>query len=78
MDDTKTTLDQLTPGQAAKVKKVGGKGAVRRRLMDMGMIKGTDIVMVKTSPMGDPVEYKMRGYSLSLRKSEAEMIEVTI
>ena len=78
MDETKTTLDQLLPGQAAKVKKVGGKGAVRRRLMDMGVINGTEIVMVKASPFGDPVEYKMRGYSLSLRKSEAQMIEVTI
>lgn len=78
MDEAKTTLDQLMPGQVAKVKKVGGKGAVRRRLMDMGVISGTEIVMVKASPFGDPVEYKMRGYSLSLRKSEAQMIEVTI
>ena len=74
----KTTLDQLTPGQAATVAKVGGKGPIRRRLMDMGVINGTPIVMVKTSPLGDPVEYKMRGYSLSLRKSEAQMIEVTL
>ena len=72
-----TTLDQLTPGQSAKIKKVGGKGPVRRRLMDMGMINGTDVVMIKSSPLGDPVEYKIRGYSLSLRKSEAQMIEVT-
>ena len=78
MDETKMTLAQLIPGQTAKVKKVGGKGAVRRRLMDMGVINGTEIVMVKASPFGDPVEYKMRGYSLSLRKSEAQMIEVTI
>lgn len=78
MDETKTTLDQLLPGQAATVKKVGGKGAVRRRLMDMGVINGTEMVMVKASPFGDPVEYKMRGYSLSLRKSEAQMVEVTI
>ncbi len=78
MEETKTTLDQLTTGQKAKVKKIAGKGAVRRRLMDMGVIKGTEIEMIKTSPMGDPVEYKMRGYSLSLRKSEAEMIEVTL
>lgn len=78
MEDTITTLDKLTSGQTAKVKKVGGKGAVRRRLMDMGMIKGTEIIMVKASPMGDPVEYKMRGYSLSLRKSEAEMIQIII
>lgn len=73
-----TTLDKLTPGQSATIKKVGGEGAVRRRLMDMGVTSGTEIAMVKASPLGDPVEYKMRGYSLSLRKSEAEMIEVTL
>ncbi|PID86032.1 MAG: ferrous iron transport protein A [Chloroflexi bacterium] len=73
-----TTLDKLTPGQSATIKKVGGKGAVRRRLMDMGVTSGTKIAMVKTSPLGDPVEYKMRGYSLSLRKSEAEMIKVAL
>ena len=73
-----TTLDQLTPGQAATVTKVGGAKPVRRRLMDMGVTSGTEIVMVKASPLGDPVEYKMRGYSLSLRKSEAQMIEVTL
>jgi ferrous iron transport protein A len=78
MMTNKITLDQLIPGQAATVAKVGGKGPVRRRLMDMGVINGTLIVMVKTSPLGDPVEYKMRGYHLSLRKSEAKMIEVTL
>lgn len=72
----KTTLDQLTPGQAATVTKIGGKGAIRRRLMDMGVTRGVEITAVKVSPLGDPVEYRLRGYNLSLRKSEAQMIEV--
>lgn len=73
-----TTLDLLTMGQAARVKKVGGKGPIRRRLMDMGITRGVEITAVKTSPLGDPVEYRLRGYNLSLRKSEAQMIEVSI
>jgi ferrous iron transport protein A len=71
-----TTLDQLTPGQTAKIKKINGKGAIRRRLLDMGLTNGTDITVIKTSPLGDPVEYLVRGYHLSLRKAEAEMIVV--
>jgi ferrous iron transport protein A len=70
------TLSQLTPGQSAKIKKINGKGAIRRRLLDMGLTSGTDIAVIKTSPLGDPVEYLVRGYHLSLRKAEAEMIEV--
>jgi DtxR family Mn-dependent transcriptional regulator len=73
-----TTLDHLSPGQAATVTKIGGKGAIRRRLMDMGITRGVEIKAVKTSPLGDPVEYHLRGYNLSLRKSEAEMIEVAV
>jgi len=74
----RTTLDQLSPGQAATVKKVGGDGPIRRRILEMGVTKGTDIEVVKTSPLGDPVEYKVLGYNLSLRRSEARMIEVEI
>jgi len=70
------TLDQLTNGQPAKVRKIGGKGAIRRRLMDMGLVRGVDIEMVKAAPMGDPVEYLVRGYHLSLRKSEAQLVEI--
>jgi ferrous iron transport protein A len=72
------TLDQLTAGQRAKVTGVGGEGPVRRRIMDMGVVKGVEVEMVKVSPLGDPVEYRVRGYSLSLRKSEAQLIEVEI
>lgn len=78
MEDLNMTLDQLTPGQSAKVKKVGGKGAVRRRLMDMGITNGVQISVVKASPLGDPVDYLVRGYHLSLRKAEAQMIEVVL
>ena len=73
-----TTLDHLSMGQVATVKKIGGKGAIRRRLMDMGVTRGVEITAIKTSPLGDPVEYRLRGYNLSLRKSEAQMIEVAI
>ena len=71
-------LDELTPGQHAVVKRVGGNGALRRRLMDMGLIHGVDVEMLKAAPLADPVEYKLRGYHLSLRKSEAHLIEVEI
>jgi ferrous iron transport protein A len=74
----RTTLDQLIPGQVATVKKVGGDGPIRRRILDMGVTNGTGIEMVKSSPLGDPVEYKVRGYRLSLRKAEARVIEVEI
>jgi len=76
MIEAKTTLDQLSPGQKARVKRIGGEGSVRRRLMDMGITSGVEIAVIKTSPFGDPVEYLLRGYHLSLRKSEAQMIEV--
>lgn len=70
------TLDQLENGQPATVRKITGKGALRRRLMDMGLVRGVSIERVKSAPMGDPVEYLVRGYHLSLRKSEAELVEV--
>ena len=60
------------------VKRVGGNGAIRRRLMDMGLINGVDVEMLKAAPLADPVEYKLRGYHLSLRRSEARMVEVEI
>ena len=72
------TLNQLTPGQRARVKKVRGKGPVRRRIMDMGVTSGVEIEMIKASPLGDPIEYEVRGYHLSLRKSEAQAIDVEI
>lgn len=70
------TLDQLTPGGKARVKRVGGEGAVRRRLMDMGLVRGAEIELIKAAPMGDPLEFRLRGYHLSLRKVEAQMVEL--
>jgi ferrous iron transport protein A len=75
MSDTRT-LDQLRPGQKAVVKRVGGQGAVRRRLMDMGVVSGVEIELIKAAPLGDPLEYRLRGYHLSLRKAEAGQIEI--
>lgn len=73
-----TTLDLLDPGQKAVVKKVGGDGPIRRRIQEMGVTNGAGIEMVKSSPLGDPIEYKVRGFNLALRKEEARMIEVEI
>ena len=70
------TLDELSPGQRAIVKKIRGTGPIRRRLMDMGMVNGAEVEMLKTAPLGDPIEYKLQGYHLSLRKTEAKNIEV--
>ncbi len=70
------TLDQLENGQAAIVRNISGQGALRRRLMDMGIIRGVTITRVKAAPLGDPVEYLVRGYHLSLRQSEARLVAV--
>ena len=63
-------------GQTVRVVKLHGEGAVKRRIMDMGITKGTDVYVRKVAPLGDPVEVTVRGYELSLRKADAEMIEV--
>jgi len=70
------TLDQLTPGETARVKRIGGQGVVHRRLMDMGLVKGVEVELVKAAPLGDPLEFRLRGYNLSLRKAEAQMVEL--
>jgi len=70
------TLDQLGPGQTATVKKIGGERPLRRRIMDMGVTRGAEIAMIRAAPMGDPIEYLVRGYHLSLRRSEAQLIEI--
>ena len=71
------TLSEIKIGQSAKVVKLYGEGAVRRRIMDMGITKGTAIKIRKTAPLGDPIEVTVRGYELTIRKADAEMIEVT-
>ena len=70
------TLKDLKPGQSAVVKPLTGEGAVKRRIMDMGLTKGTEILVRKVAPLGDPLELTVRGYELSVRKADAEMIEV--
>lgn len=69
------TLRTAKIGDTVKVKKINGEGAVKRRIMDMGITKGVEIYVRKVAPLGDPVEVTVRGYELSLRKADAEMIE---
>ena len=71
-----TTLKEVKCGQTVKVKKIEGAGAVRRRIMDMGITKGSEIYVRKVAPLGDPIEVNIRGYELTLRKYDAEMIVV--
>ena len=70
------TLREIQPGQRATVVKLHGEGAVKRRIMDMGITKGTEILVRKVAPLGDPIEVNVRSYELSLRKADCEMIEV--
>ena len=70
------TLKEVKVGNTAKVKKLHGEGAIKRRIMDMGITKGVEVYIRKVAPLGDPVEVTVRGYELSLRKSDAEMIEI--
>ena len=70
------TLKQAKVGETVKVVKLTGQGAVKRRIMDMGITKGVEIYVRKVAPLGDPVEVTVRGYELSLRRADAEMIEV--
>lgn len=70
------TLREVKVGETVKVAKLAGSGPVKRRIMDMGITKGVEIYVRKVAPLGDPVEVTVRGYELSLRRADAEMIEV--
>ena len=70
------TLKEVKIGEAARIVKLHGEGAVKRRIMDMGITKGVEVFIRKVAPLGDPIEVTVRGYELSLRKADAEMIEV--
>ena len=70
------TLKQVKIGDTARVVRLHGEGAVKRRIMDMGITRGTEVTVRKVAPLGAPVEVTVRGYELSLRKADAEMIEV--
>lgn len=70
------TLREIRVGKTVKVLKLTGEGAVKRRIMDMGITKGTEVYVRKVAPLGDPIELTVRGYELSIRKADAEMILV--
>ena len=70
------TLKEVNIGETVTVKKIHGEGAIKRRIMDMGITKGVSVTIRKVAPLGDPIEITVRGYELSLRKADAEMIEV--
>lgn len=70
------TLNKIKCGKSVTVLRINGQGAIKRRIMDMGITKGTTVYVRKTAPLGDPVEITVRGYELSLRKADAQMIEV--
>ena len=70
------TLKDAKVGDTVRVVKLHGEGAIRRRIMDMGITKGVEIYIRKVAPLGDPIEINVRGYELSLRKADAEMIEI--
>lgn len=72
------TLDTFTPGENGKVKRLRAEGAVRRRLLDMGITPGADVVLRKVAPLGDPIEIIIRSYELTLRKAEASLIELEV
>ena len=73
---SETTLNLLEPGSKAKVIQITGRGSARRRILDMGMVPGAEIEVIRKAPMGDPLEFLVKGYNLSLRKAEAELIVV--
>ena len=70
------TLRQAKIGETVKIVKLHGEGAIKRRIMDMGLTKGVEVYVRKVAPLGDPIEITVRGYELSLRKADAEVIEV--
>lgn len=70
------TLREVPIGSTVKAVKIHGEGAVRRRIMDMGLTKGVDVTVRKVAPLGDPIQLNVRGYELSIRKADAEMVEV--
>lgn len=70
------TLGDMSVGETAVVKKINGEGKVKRRIMDMGITKGTSIFIRKFAPLGDPIEITVRGYELSIRKDDAKLLEV--
>jgi len=71
-------LTELEPGEKGRIVKIGGKGGIHRRLLDMGLVSGSEVEMERVAPLGDPIEIKVKGYNLSLRKEEAASIQVEV
>jgi len=71
-------LSDLAPGEKAIILKVVGTGSVRRRMLDMGLVKGAEIIVIRRAPLGDPIEFRLKGYNLSLRKEEAKNVFVKV
>ncbi len=71
-------LSELSPGEKGRIVRVLGDRNLRRRLLDMGLVRGAEVVMVRKSPLGDPIEFQVKGYNLSLRKRECENVYVTV
>jgi len=71
-------MNELEKGEKGRIVKIGGKGSVHRRLLDMGLVSGSEIEMERVAPLGDPIEIKVKGYNLSLRKEEAASIQVEV
>lgn len=78
LGDRKMTLDELEIGREGKITVVNGKGALRDRLLDMGLTPRTEVMVRKVAPMGDPIEITLRGYELTLRIDDAKMIEIEV
>ncbi|MCR6668746.1 MAG: ferrous iron transport protein A [archaeon YNP-WB-040] len=75
---TEKKLSELKPGEKGIVTRVEGSGAVKRRLLEMGLVKGAEVTMIRKAPLGDPIEFLVKGYNLSLRKVEADNIYVSV
>ena len=73
-----TTLNEMAPGKKGRILKVGGQGVMKKRIVDMGMVPGAEVEVERYAPLGDPIEIKIKGYHLSLRKEDASMIMIEL
>jgi len=73
-----TTLNEMTPGKKGRILKIAGRGMIKKRIIDMGMVPGTEVEMERYAPLGDPIEIKVKGYHLSLRKEDASLILIEL
>ena len=78
MQNVEKRLSELKPGEKGVISRVSGSSAVKKRLLDMGLVKGTEVMMIRKAPLGDPIEFLLRGYNLSLRKAESDNVYVTV